>query len=335
VTAAAADTPGLREPARDAGILERDPLWVERDVGCERAIGLAAGTALGVAVLLTLVVAGLAGAYTFGLVGPNLASTASPFTACPVGAADANSVNYPNTEPEPFVAVNPTNPLNVVGVYQQDRWNDGAAKAQGTAVSTDGGASWTSHAFVPFSECAGGNPDYDRATDPWVTFDPNGNAYQISLSASANLQISAVQVSKSTDGGLTWGNPKELIRDESGLNFNDKESITADPTRSGYVYAVWDRISFASDKLSPIATFHSSHTAANRCSRGRPTEAQRGRRRSGSRTRTSSRSETRSSWSPTERSSTCSPSSGGRRANPPLKGNDLRVKVRVRSCGFG
>ncbi len=209
------------------------------------------------AALVTLVAAGVAGAYVFTLDGPHLASTASPFAACPIGAANPDSVNYPNTEPEPFVAVNPTNPSNVIGVYQQDRWNDAAAKAQGTAVSNDGGVTWPLHAFVPFSECAGGNPDYDRTTDPWVTFDSAGNAYQISLPISADLEISAVQVSKSTNGGVTWGAPKQLIRDDTGLNFNDKESITGDPTRPGYVYAVWDRGSFPSDKLASIATFHS------------------------------------------------------------------------------
>jgi hypothetical protein len=214
-------------------------------------------TAFALLVLGALVGPDSAGAYPYALQGPTLASTASPFAGCPIGAADQTSVNYPNTEPEPFVAVNPTNPLSVVGVYQQDRWSDGAAKAQGTATSGDGGASWTGHAFVPFSECAGGNPDYDRTTDPWVTFDPMGNAYQISLPVSANLEISAVAVSKSTDGGLTWDAPKTLIRDETGLNFNDKESITADPTRPGHVYAVWDRGSFPSDKMPPIATLHS------------------------------------------------------------------------------
>jgi hypothetical protein len=214
-------------------------------------------TAFVVVVLATLASTGVAGAYPFTLSGPTLASTASPFTGCPVGAADATSVNYPNTEPEPFVAVNPTNPQNLVGVYQQDRWSDGAAKAQGTAVSFDGGASWSAHAFVPFSECAGGNPDFDRTTDPWVTFDPNGNAYQISLPVSADLEKSAVAVSKSTDGGLSWDAPKTLIRDETALNFNDKESITADPTRPGFVYAVWDRGTFPSDKMAPIATLRS------------------------------------------------------------------------------
>jgi hypothetical protein len=215
------------------------------------------GAGLVAAALAIVAGAPSAGAYPFTLNGPNLASTASPFTGCSVEAEDADNVNFPNTEPEPFVAVNPVNPVNVVGVYQQDRWSSGAAKAQGTAVSTDGGLSWTGHAFVPFSECAGGNPDYDRTTDPWVTFDPAGNAYQISLPLSHDLEVSAVAVSKSTDGGFSWDAPKTLIRDETGLNFNDKESITADPTRPGYVYAVWDRGSFPSDKMAPISTFHS------------------------------------------------------------------------------
>ncbi len=210
----------------------------------------------------SLAVAALAGApsaraHTFGLTGPNLASTPSPFAGCSVEAEDPDNVNFPNTEPEPFAAVNPATPLNVVGVYQQDRWSSGAAKAQGIAASTDGGLSWTGHAFVPFSECAGGDPDYDRTTDPWVTFDPAGNAYQISLPLSHDLEISSVAVSKSTDGGFSWDAPKTLIRDETGLNFNDKESITADPTRPGYVYAVWDRGSFPSERMAPIATFRS------------------------------------------------------------------------------
>jgi hypothetical protein len=198
-----------------------------------------------------------AGGYLYTLDGPHLASSASPFTGCSVEAEDADNVNFPNTEPEPFVAVNPTNPLNVVGVYQQDRWSSGAAKAQGTAASTDGGLTWPNHAFVPFSACAGGNPDYQRTTDPWLTFDPAGNAYQISLPVSGDLEVSSVAVSKSADGGVSWDAPKTLIRDETGLNFNDKESITADPTRPGYVYAVWDRGSFPSDKMAPISTFRS------------------------------------------------------------------------------
>ena len=104
----------------------------------------------------------------------------------------------------PATAVNPTNPNNIIGAFQQDRWNDGGAKGLAAARSMDGGASWTRN-FARFSECSGGDSDYERATDPWVSFDAAGRAYQISLSIdSAALGVSAVLASTSTDGGATW-----------------------------------------------------------------------------------------------------------------------------------
>jgi hypothetical protein len=171
------------------------------------------------------------------------ASGASPFAGCPVGAAPGSDPGtvYPNTEIEPFVAVNPTDPDNVVGVFQQDRWSTGGARGLVASRSTDGGQSWD-ESFAAFSECSGGDPVYDRASDPWVTFDSAGNAYQISLSISADEATSAVLVSKSTDQGATWGPPVTLIRDDTAAGFNDKESITGDPTRPDHVYAVWDRV---------------------------------------------------------------------------------------------
>ncbi|MGH8280361.1 MAG: sialidase family protein, partial [Gammaproteobacteria bacterium] len=70
-------------------------------------------------------------------------------------------------------------------------------------------------------------------------------AYVISISFSgasmAAGSLSSVLVSRSTDGGATWSNPATLILDGAAA-FNDKETITADPNNSNYVYAVWDRL---------------------------------------------------------------------------------------------
>ena len=95
-----------------------------------------------------------------------------------------------------------------------------------------------------------------RATDPWVTFSPDGTAYFFTLATSAGND-SAMLVNRSTDGGLTWRRPVTLIDEDSTFNFNDKNSITADPFDSRYVYAIWDRSRFPSDKreMHSIAGF--------------------------------------------------------------------------------
>src|SRR5438445_2208103 len=187
-------------------------------------------------------------AYTFGP-GPLVkASGPSPFAGCNVGGTPSSTF-YPDAKVEPFVAVNPTNSSNIIGVYQQDRWSDGGSRGLMAAHSMDGGASWA-RSFAAFSTCSG-NPasnTYERASDPWVTFDTAGNAYQISLSVSGDQVISSVLVARSSNGGASWSSPTTLLRDPDPLHFNDKESITGDPTRPGYVYAVWDRGTFPSDQ---------------------------------------------------------------------------------------
>jgi hypothetical protein len=187
---------------------------------------------------------------TYTLSTPVLASSASPFAACTVGdapGADPPSVVYPHTEVEPQVAVNPTNPDNIIGNYQQDRWSDGGARGLVASRSFDGGVTWAQN-WAEFSICSDGAPPaspFNRATDPWVSFDSAGRAYQISLGIdSLTLNMSGVEVSTSTDGGTTWSQPARLILDNNPINFNDKESITADwrpGTGAGKAYATWIR----------------------------------------------------------------------------------------------
>jgi hypothetical protein len=92
---------------------------------------------------------------TFTLGSPVTASSASPFGGCggEVEGADPPSVNYLNTEVEPFVAVNPVND-NILGVYQQDRWSDGGAHGLIASRSSDGGLTWAQNnaEFSVFSD---------------------------------------------------------------------------------------------------------------------------------------------------------------------------------------
>jgi hypothetical protein len=194
---------------------------------------------LGTAALILATAPGAAAAPTFTIGAPVLVTGPSPYAGCTIGAANDDSVNYPNTELEPFVAVNPTNVSNVIGVFQQDRWNDGAAHTTGSAYSTNGGTTWTRR-YPTFTACSGGNPAYLRSTDPWVSFDKAGRAYQLSLFIDTEA-ISGVEASTSADGGDTWSTPFVIVEDSDVTNFNDKTSLTGDPTRAGYAYAVWLR----------------------------------------------------------------------------------------------
>jgi hypothetical protein len=179
-------------------------------------------------------------------------SGTSPFAGSNCGLAGQTGKNSLNSEVEPFVDVNPANGDNIIGAWQQDRWSNGASRGNVVGASLDGGQTWKVIKQTKNSLCTGGTAanggGYERASDPWVTISPNGDAYLMSLSedhdpnALGDFNPDAMLVSKSTDGGRTWSNPSTLIRGTNPKRFNDKGSITADPNDSRYVYAVWDRL---------------------------------------------------------------------------------------------
>jgi hypothetical protein len=68
----------------------------------------------------------------------------------------------------------------------------------------------------------------------------------------------AMLVMRSTNGGASWGNPSTLIRDESLNALNDKNSMTADPNDSNFVYAVWDRLASPTSGTPTPAAFDNS-----------------------------------------------------------------------------
>jgi hypothetical protein len=179
------------------------------------------------------------------------------------------SVNYPDAEVEPYIAVDPTNPMHLITSVQQDRWNDGGSNGLTNAVSTDGGATWQRSGTQPaFSVCEGAGQGsagfFNRATDPWVSFSSDGRiAYSISDSFNANGPgfggASSIIISRSTDGGDTWQPPVTARLDTSVTVLNDKESITADPdlAKPTDAYAVWDRLVSPSTHANPSAFNHS------------------------------------------------------------------------------
>jgi len=171
----------------------------------------------------------------------------------------ANGILYVDAAVEPSLALNPLSPSNLIAAWQQNRWSNGGSQGLILAASFDGGMTWKLGSAA-FSRCTGGNAanggDYARASDPWLTVSPNGAVYALSLSLTGGIlqpgSSSAMLVARSSDGGLTWSVPTVLITD-AATAFDDKGSITADPTNSNFVYAVWDRITGATGGPSYFA----------------------------------------------------------------------------------
>jgi BNR repeat-like domain len=148
------------------------------------------------------------------------------------------------SEVEPWVVVNPGNPKNVVGAFQEDRWSSGGARNNVAATSFDGGKTWLNQAIPGVTVASGGT--YQRNTDPWVDFGPGNRVYAASLPFDDQTFRSGLFVSTSTDGGKAWGAPVPVITETEFQFFNDKDALAADsgvasPFR-GNVYVTWDRL---------------------------------------------------------------------------------------------
>lgn len=167
-------------------------------------------------------------------------SPGDPYASCTIGGS-GTTVSAPSTEVEPWVATDPRNPGHVIGVYQQDRWS-GAGGARGLAASYSSDGRHFTHIPLPFSRCAPGGLPYERASDAWVSFGPDGTAYVSALNFDVNDANNGVAAATSYNGGRTWKHVTQLIAETSAEFADDKNSVTADPNHAGVAYQVWDRI---------------------------------------------------------------------------------------------
>lgn len=157
---------------------------------------------------------------------------------------------YRNDTDECWIAVNPTNPDNMIAVTHQDRWSGAPFIFGGIFLSDiicytkDGGKTWN-EADVTTSKCQGptlprSDSDFDSASDPYVTFDKHGNAYMIPLSFNILENFDeAICLFKSTDGGESWNKIHHITRDDGLENFQERPTLTADPYRNNVLYCVW------------------------------------------------------------------------------------------------
>jgi hypothetical protein len=100
-------------------------------------------------------------------------------------------------ESEEAIAVNPTNPNNIVTVTNIQEGFSGLFEG----ISFDGGLTWT-HKIIAAGDAIGGGADGlgDSCCDPSLSFDQYGNLFFTYL---YNLE-NVVPVAMSTDGGLTF-----------------------------------------------------------------------------------------------------------------------------------
>jgi hypothetical protein len=181
-----------------------------------------------------------------------------------------------NSEVEPQLAVDSAHPGHAVAIWQQDRFRSvGGARALVVSVTNNAndndldGAEWSTPTPIPWFDATDPRgAAFQRYTDPWVTIAPNGDVYAAALALTPSPSgpfpsHTAVLVSKSTNGGLTWSAPATLIDDQAPPGTdpidlaNDKESITADPTdpTGKTVYVVWDRLNHPGDSQN-FNAFH-------------------------------------------------------------------------------
>ncbi|HEY0358968.1 MAG TPA: hypothetical protein VGD11_10320 [Mycobacteriales bacterium] len=159
--------------------------------------------------------------------------------------ARQNVAPQPESEPdtlvEPDVAVSPVNPRIAVAAAHDGRFPDGGAVAIAYAWTRDGGRTWR-HAPVPGLTTATGGT-YLRASDPVVAFGPDGTAYLSTLLFDMPGCRSAVAVSRSVDGGRTFGPPRLVHASEVCQYSDDKNWLVVDTSarspHRGRLYQFW------------------------------------------------------------------------------------------------
>jgi hypothetical protein len=150
------------------------------------------------------------------------------------------SYSEPDTLVEPDIEVSPTNPDWAVAAAHDGRYPDGGAVDISYSWTHDGGKTWH-HAPVPgITKAAGGI--WDRASDPVVAWGPDGSVYLSILPVSLDCP-SAVTVSRSTDGGKTFGPPVYAHYSDSCNYSDDKNWLVVDNFKTsphyGRLYQFW------------------------------------------------------------------------------------------------
>jgi hypothetical protein len=189
-------------------------------------------------VLAGLLTAAFAAAVPAQAVQPGLVQiSADPYT--PANAPRGQHAT--EVEPDTFAWGS-----TMVSTFQVGRVFNGGATDIGFATSTNGGVSWT-HGFLPGTSQEAMQPGpFFSASDASVAYDARDDVWIISWLGAhfSGGGIVDVMVSRSTDGGLTWGSPVTVAATNV---FYDKNWSTCDNSSAspfyGHCYTEFDNAS--------------------------------------------------------------------------------------------
>jgi hypothetical protein len=134
----------------------------------------------------------------------------------------------------------------IVATFQVGRFRSGGATNIGFSTSFDGGATWPVVGFLPgLTFTSGDSSPYERVSDPSVAYDAAHSVWLISsLPLLPSIASPTILVSRSTDGGRTWGNPVSIPQPPVNSVDLDKNWTACDNTPSspfyGHCYTEFD-----------------------------------------------------------------------------------------------
>lgn len=165
---------------------------------------------------------------------PVVVSVPDPFA--PLDRGQSLSFRSRNSPREPVVAVNPTDPRNIVVSYIVDSNLTNLVR-----TTSDGGISWTTSTVPGISRCTLGADAL--AGDPALSFSADGKTVYLASTTtptSAPAGTDSVLMSTSSDGGHTWSSTPTRLSPVDGL-YGDRSTVTADPTQPATAYIAFER----------------------------------------------------------------------------------------------
>lgn len=176
-------------------------------------------------------------------------SLVSPFLP-----SNVNVSNLVGNESEVSIAINPTNPLNMVIVGHSP-----AAVAMNTFFTLDGGQTWT---LVALGAAADGQANCLR-TDPTVAFDANGTVYAGYFTFNCTATTTRILfVARSTNGGQTYPQITAAVTDPTGGLDKEILGTGRDPVNAGQqnVYVAYRLDVGADAQIHLTASFNGGAT---------------------------------------------------------------------------